>query len=305
MRFFNAIVFLAVLFSSCKSFREQERELPDNKNKGSIHVSADESFKLIIDEQVMVYQSQHNKAKILVDYKPEAECLQDLLNDSVRMVIVTRSFTQEESEAIVDSLKKGPKSMTLAYDAISVIVNPLDEDSLFTLADLKAILHGSFSKNLIPVFDGVKATSTVRFAIDSILRGDTLTGKAMAANSSTGVIDYVASHRGVVGFIGVSWIGNPEDTASQRYLKKVKQASLESTWKREKGVYVKGSQLNISLKRYPLVRDLVYIVKENYKGLGTAFSDFMSGELGQLIFKRAYLVPAQKDFTIRPVRLRE
>lgn len=102
---FNAIVF-SCSFQLLQIFREQERELPDNKNKGSIHVSADESFKPIIDEQVMVYQSQHNKAKILVDYKPEAECLQDLLNDSVRMVIVTRSFTQEESEAIVDSLKK-------------------------------------------------------------------------------------------------------------------------------------------------------------------------------------------------------
>ena len=305
MRLFCTIILLGIFFSSCKSFREQERELPDNKNKGTIHVSADESFKPIIDEMVMVYQSQHNKAKILVEYKPEAECLKDLLNDSVRIVIVTRTFSQEESEAIVDSLKKGPKSMTIAYDAISAIVNIEEEDSVFTMQDIKSILSGRFKKNLIPVFDGVKATSTVRFAIDSILRGDSLTRNAMAATDSRGVMDYVASHRGVIGFIGVSWIGNPEDTAALHYLKKLRQVALESTRKREKGVYVKGSQLNISLKRYPMVRDLVYIVKENYKGLGTAFCDFMSGELGQLIFKRAYLVPAQKDFTIRPVRLRE
>jgi phosphate transport system substrate-binding protein len=54
-----------------------------------------------------------------------------------------------------------------------------------------------------------------------------------------------------------------------------------------------------------MVRDLVYIVKENHKGLGHGFADFMSGEIGQLIFKRAYLVPAKKDFRIRPVRLKE
>ncbi len=305
MRLFSTIFLLGIFFSSCKSYREQEKELPDNKNKGSIHVSADESFKPIIDEMVMVYQSEHNKARILVDYKPEADCLKDLLNDSVRMVIVTRSFSQEESEAIVDSLKKGPKAMTLAYDAISVIMNSEDEETEFTMADIKAILSGKFKNNLIPVFDGAKATSTVRFAIDSILRGDSLTHLAMAAKNSIGVIDYVSNHRGVIGFIGVSWIGNPEDTTAIRYLKKVRQVPLESTRKREKGVYVKGSQLNIFLKRYPMVRDLNYIVKENYKGLGTAFADFMSGELGQLIFKRAYLVPAQKDFTIRPVRLKE
>jgi phosphate transport system substrate-binding protein len=219
------------------------------------------------------------------------------------MVIVTRACTQEEIDAVVDSLKKGPKGMTMAYDAIAVIVNPKDEDSLFTMDEIKAILAGKFKKNLIPVFDGVKATSTVRFAIDSVLRGEPLTKNAMAANSSQGVIDFVANNTGVVGFIGVSWIGNPEDTAALSYLKKVRMASLEST--RKPGVYVKGSQLNISLRRYPMVRDLNYILKENYKGLGTAFSDFMSGELGQLIFKRAYLVPAQKNFTLRPVRLRE
>jgi phosphate transport system substrate-binding protein len=54
-----------------------------------------------------------------------------------------------------------------------------------------------------------------------------------------------------------------------------------------------------------MIRDLVYIVKENYKGLGHGFADFMSGEIGQLIFKRAYLKPAQRNLIIRPVRLRE
>ncbi len=193
--------------------------------------------------------------------------------------------------------------MTVAFDAITVIVNPDAEDSLFTMEEIRAILKGSFSKNLIPVFDGVKATSTVRFIIDSVLRGDSLTPKAMAARSSEGVIDLVSQNKDVIGFIGVSWIGNPEDTAQVRALTKVRMASIESKY--DSGVYVKASQLNISLMRYPMVRDLVYILKENYKGLGTAFADFMSGEIGQMIFRRAYLVPAKKDFTIRPVKVRK
>ena len=54
-----------------------------------------------------------------------------------------------------------------------------------------------------------------------------------------------------------------------------------------------------------MVRDLNYILKEKHKGLGHAFASFMSGEVGQLIFRRAYLAPAQKRFGIRPVRLNE
>jgi phosphate transport system substrate-binding protein len=80
-------------------------------------------------------------------------------------------------------------------------------------------------------------------------------------------------------------------------------ASIESI--NMPGMYVKPSQANIYIKRYPMVRDLVYILKEKYKGLGHGFADFMSGEIGQLIFRRAYLMPAQKNFGIRPVRLKE
>ena len=71
------------------------------------------------------------------------------------------------------------------------------------------------------------------------------------------------------------------------------------------GKYIIPVQANIFTRRYPMVRDLVYILKERHRGLGTGFADFMSGQQGQLIFKRAYLMPAQKDFRVRPVRLRE
>ncbi len=295
------LVFLSA--AGCKSYDAQRDDLPDHRYKGTIRVSADESFKPIIDEQVKVYESLHRGTKIIVDYKPEADCLRDLVNDSVRMVIATRAASREEADFIADSLKKQLRSMTLALDAIAVIVHPSSPDTLFTMDEMKQILTGKFKKNLIPVFDGVKATSTVRFIIDSVLRGDTLTPAAMAARSSEGVIDYVARHSGVIGFIGISWIGNPEDTAQLSFLKKVKIALLESTDK--PGAYIRAYQANIYLKRYPMVRDLTYILKENYRGLVTAFANFMSGETGQLIFRRAYLVPAKKNFGIRPVKLKE
>lgn len=294
---------IALSAVSCKSYDEQADELPDNKYKGSIRVSADESFRPVIDEQVKVYESLHPGTRIRVDYKPEAECLLDLPNDSVRMVIATRSASMDEKDFIADSLKKRLRDMTIAWDAIAVIVHPSAPDSLFTMEEIRQVLTGKFKKTLIPVFDGVKATSTVRFVIDSVLRGDSLTPNAMAARSSEAVIDYVSKNEEVIGFIGISWIGNPEDTAQMSFLKKVRMAALESTDK--PGAYVKAYQANIYLKRYPMVRDLVYMLKENYKGLGTAFANFMSGETGQLIFRRAYLVPAKKNFGIRPVRLKE
>ncbi len=299
------IIVLCLLFLAidCKSYKEKEDALPDNRNKGTINVSADESFKPVIDEMVQVYEANHPGTRIIVQYKPEAECLKDMLTDSIRLIIVTRHYNMEEKDLMVDSMKVSPRSMVIARDGIAVIVNPKAPDSLFRMSDIKAILTGKVKKNLIPVFDGLKATSTVRFIIDSILRGDTLTSRAMAARSSEAVLDYVAKNREAIGFIGISWIGNPEDTSQLSFLKKVKVASIECTDIPD--AYVKAFQANIYIKRYPMVRDLVYILKENYKGLGTGFANFMSGEIGQLIVRRAYLAPAQKSFGIRPVKLNE
>ena len=297
-------VCLLVWVAGCKSKKEKEKELPDTPYRGTISISADESFKPVIDQLVLVYESNHPKTKINVLYKPEAECFKDFGVDSIRMVIATRRYNEDEKEFMVDSLGVSPQSLTVARDAVAVIVNPAAQDSLFSMTDIRNILKGSFKKNLIPVFDGVKATSTVRFIIDSVLHGDSLTPSAVAARSSEGVIEYVSNNPGVVGFIGISWIGNPEDEQQLSFLKKVRVAAIKSTYS-EMG-YVKAYQQNIYTKSYPMVRDLVYTLKENYKGLGYGFAGFMSGEIGQLIFRRAYLVPqVLKNFGIRPIRLKK
>jgi phosphate transport system substrate-binding protein len=294
---------LYLLLNGCKSYQSQDKELPDTRDRGTINISADESFRPIIDAQVQVYESNHPGTTIRVQYKPEAECLKDFATDSIRMIITTRGFSENEKSFIVDSVRIAPEKMVVARDAIAVIVHPDAPDSLFTMQELRQILTGRFKKNLIPVFDGVQATSTVRFIVDSVLRSDSLSPNTLAARTSEGVIDYVATHPGAVGFIGVSWIGNRDDEQQVSFLKKVKMAQLES--RNLPGKYILPVQANIYYNRYPLVRDLVYILKENYKGLGHGFADFMSGEIGQLIFKRAYLMPAQRNFRIRPVRLRQ
>src|SRR5688572_22287717 len=250
------LFFMLLITGSCKSFKEQENELPDSRYKGKINVSADESFKPVVDELVQVYESNYPGTIINVQYKPEAECLQDFAVDSIRMIIATRGYNEEEKAFLVDSMKVSPERMIVARDAIAVIVHPDAPDSLFTMVEIRDILKGNFRENLIPVFDGVKATSTVRFVIDSVLRGDSLSSKAVAARSSEGVIDYVSKNIDVVGFIGVSWIGNKEDASQLSFLKKVRMAALESTDIPDK--YVKPFQANIYVKRYPMVRDLVY-----------------------------------------------
>lgn len=275
----------------------------DTRSKGKINISADESFKPVIEAQVQVYEADYPDVKLNVQYKPEADCINDLLVDSVRMIIVTRYVNLDEKRFLEDSLKLAPDQMTMAFDAIAVITHPDEEIHRFTMNDIREILQGKFRKNLIPVFDGLKATSTVRFIVDSVLRGDSLTSKALAARSSEEVVEYVSKNPAAIGFIGISWIGNKDDAQQQSFLTKVRLAELEC--KGLPGEYVQPIQVNIYNGLYPLKRRLVFILKEKYKGLGHGFSNFMISERGQLIFRRAYLVPGYLPFIVRPTRLRD
>jgi phosphate transport system substrate-binding protein len=117
------------------------------------------------------------------------------------------------------------------------------------------------------------------------------------------VLDYVANDANAIGIVGISWIGNPEDTAQVHMLKKVKIGLVKCEYCVDTP-YVKPTQAGILSRRYPLVRGLYYIVKENYSGLGSGFAAFLKYETGQLIFRRAYLAPVM-DFGIRAVKINE
>ncbi|MBS1602243.1 MAG: substrate-binding domain-containing protein [Bacteroidetes bacterium] len=289
---------VAALLAGCSTNGKKPQE---TSTYGTINISVDESFKPVIDSQIKVFESSFPDAHIIAHYKPEAECLRDLTTDSTRMVIVTRPLSLQEEKFYVDSFHLTPQEGPLAYDAISVIVHPGAKDSILDMKDVVDMLNGTDTQHQ-PVMDGLSATSTVRYAIDSILKGAPLGKGVKAAPSSMAVVDYVANNPRAVGFIGVSWIGDRSDPNDTTFSKRVTVAALECTGCLGK-THVRPYQLNIAWKRYPLVRSLYYILKENFSGVGSNFANFLQYERGQLIFQKAYLVPARMRLEERPVEL--
>jgi phosphate transport system substrate-binding protein len=277
----------------------------DTMATGTIHISVDESFKPVMEEQIRVFEQSFPKAHIIADYKTEADCFKDFFSDtSNRMIIVTRGLKSDEDAYSLDSLKYYPHWDNIANDAITIIVNSKSIDTIFTLERLRNQLSGKVNREQKIIFDGINATSTVRFVIDSILKGEKFdTSVVQAVKTSREVIDYVSKTEKAVGFVGISWIGNPEDSAQVKMLNKVKIAYVACEVCDEKP-FVKPMQASISTRRYPLVRGLYYILKENYDGLGTGFVNFLNQERGQLIFRRAYL-GTRMEFGIRRVKINQ
>ncbi len=294
-------LFLAV---SCKEDAEKYKPT-DTPKSGSIDISVDESFEPIMREQIAMYESSYPGTKINAHFKTEADCLKDFFNDSAnRLVIVTRGLLDKEERYMMQSIGFNPGWQEIATDAIAIVVHKKSTDTIFSLERLQQQLTGKIKRDEVMVFDGLNKTSTVRFIEDSILKGKVFdTSVVRAVKNSDEVLDYVASHENAVGFVGINRIGNPEDPKQVQMLNKVKIALVQCDLCEGKP-FILPSQQTILNRRYPLVRGLYYIIKENYTGLGTGFISFLKFERGQLIFRRAYLGPIM-NFNVRNVKINE
>ncbi len=298
-----AIAMFGMILAGCGDGNSNGSTVRESATRGNINISADESFRPVIQQQIDVFESLYPNAKINVQYKSEAECLKDLTVDSIRMVIVTRGLSDEEVKEFEKTKSYRPAFAIVAYDALAVIMNKKVKDTLLKLNDIREILKGTSKYPYKVVVDGQNATSTVRYLRDSVLKGVDSLKNIEGASNSQGVIDYVSANTDAIGILGVSWVGNKDDSTHLSFLDKIKIAKLECRNCNE--IYVDPVQYNIAELRYPMIRPLYFILKENFNGLGRGFANFLTYEKGQKIFYRSYLLPGKMSFTIRTVQISE
>ena len=289
--FFGGIIMLV----ACNT--PQSNAPIETTSEGVINISVEESFKPIIEAQLKVFNSSYPKATIKVYYKSEIDCLKDFTSDSTRMIIITRGLEKAEQEGFKNQLGYAPTYGILAYNAIAVLVHKSAKDTLFTLKELGDKLKGVDSQEV--VMDGNNLTGINRFLKDSLLKQASFGKNVHGANGSADVISYIKKNPNAIGFLGLNWVGDKYDPKQVENQKQVKTAMVECTLCAEKGIYAQPSQATIGQGQYSLSLPIYYILKENAPGLGSGFLNFLSLERGQLIFRRAFLVPAKMGFKKR------
>ena len=152
--------FLSLIFLSCNT--GNDKKLPIESPKyGTINISVDETFKPVIEQELKVYHSSFPNTNIIAHYKSEADCFRDLQLDSTRLIIVAKGLTKSEYKSFESALTYQPYFDAVAYDAVALILNIDNPDSVYTINKIKNILEGN--KPVTAVMDGKNSTSTVRY----------------------------------------------------------------------------------------------------------------------------------------------
>ncbi len=304
---FFLLSLFGLTFYSCNTTPvKPERDTPVS---GKITVTVDETFGPAIQEEKIVFESIYDSAKIRVIEKPEAEVVEDFINDSIRVIVLPRKLTEGE---LIHFKEIGliPQHTFIAYDALAFIVNNNNPDTTLTRTQLENILSGKIERwkqlssnskleDIQIVFDNNKS-GTVRYVQDSIMKGKQLSQKSSALNTNREVMNYVTANENAIGIIGVNWISNTEDSSVQTFLNTFKVVSVSS--KSDSSKFVKPLQVEVLRNNYPFTRQVYMVSRETYMGLGTGFVSFVAGDRGQVIISRAGLYPARKSVRMIEVK---
>lgn len=292
-----------LLFSSCNDKDKNGKPL-DTVSSGSITIAVDESLRPIMDAEVDSFSKTYPNAHIKVVYLSEEEAIHAMLKDSARLAIVTRKLTVEETK-ILEEQKLNPRHITVAHDAVALILNKTKVDTLFETTQFTRIATGEISnwnqinpklksESIDVVFDHPNS-GIIRLVRDSIARIPKLPANFYAVDGNEAVIDYVSKKPNAMGLIGVSWISDHDDSTSNQFLKTIRVVSFSHD-----SSYYRPFQAYVALKQYPLRRDVIIISREARTGLGSGFATFVANEKGQRIILKAGMVPAKM-----PVRIVE
>ena len=295
------LLVITVLLASCGT--DFNKPYSDTPTSGKVNIAGDETLQPLLDANKDTFMGLYRYAKLNVTIKPEAECFKDLLNDSVKVIMATRKLNASEEE-VFKSKNLIPVTTRVAIDALAIIVNRENPDSLLLLEQLKGMLTGKLTEwnqinpkstlgNLTFVFDHA-ASSTVRYLSDSLMGGSsTFPPYCYAAKSNPAVIDYVEKNKNAIGVIGVNWISDKDDPKMLSFSNRIRVVWLSNV---KDPIYPDNYfgpfQAYLFTGEYPLKREVYMINREGRNGLGTGFVSFVAGEQGQRIVRLAGLPPS-------------
>ena len=296
------IVSMGFITASCGDKTPKDPKWPDTYSSGDIKIAVDASFRPIIDEELAVFHYQYRKAKITPLYTDEVEGINLLMKDSVRLCITARKLKEGEMEFFRQKQFR-PKEILLAKDALALIVNKAQRDTLISTNQLRDIFTGKAhrwndiypnapSADIEVVFD-MNNSSTIQFVMDSVCYGKPLYDKHLfVAGSAKEVVDYVSKTPNTIGVVGANWVTDDRDTTHLTFMSNVRIMSVSSQPTARPSDSFKPYQYYLYTNEYPLARPIYMILSDPKRGLSWGFCQFLQTYKAQKVILKSGLLPA-------------
>ena len=270
------LVFFTIVTSCKKSGR-----IPDDPQQGTITFAADESFRSVSEALSERYMALNPKTKINLVIKKEDLAFMDLLENKVRVIVMSRELNDKEKAAYKSKIDMEMLPAKFAADAVVFVVPKNSTRTSISIDELKAELS-SDQKNII--FDGTNS-SNLNFVAQKL---KTIPNqlKFSIINGNKNLINEMNKFPDKIGVVSLNSISRPYDKESQELKNSIKILPVV-----EKDQSFEPTIGNIKGMKYPFTRVLYFLTNESYYGLGNGLIRFSCQQLGQIVVEKEGLQP--------------
>lgn len=260
--------------------KKKDENIP-TYSKGSLTILTDESFKSVIEALAEGYMINYPETHFKVETKKEDLGFLDLLNNKAKIVVMSRSLSQEEIKAYEQKVDLKYLPARFAADAVVFVVPKNSTRTKITMDEIKAELN-SEEKNL--VFDGTNS-SNLNFVAEKLdkqprdLRFSIISG-------NQNIIEQLNKYPDKIGVIGLNTFSRPYDKASEKLRNMIKILPVESNGNE----YYPDSD-GLREMKYPFTRVLYFLTSEGNFSIANGFIRYSCTQLGQMIVQKEGLQP--------------
>jgi phosphate transport system substrate-binding protein len=180
---------------------------------------------------------------------------------------------------------KAYKEVTIAYDALAVVVNPRNKVSQLTREQLEGIFTGKISnwKEVggddvkIIVYSRESSSGTFEFFKEHVLNKKNFANSALLMPATGAIVQSVSQTEGAIGYIGLAYLENDVKAIKVSY---------------DKGkTFVVPNVETAKNKTYPITRPLFYYFLTSIEKSVSPFVNFILSDEGQKLVEKVGYVP--------------
>lgn len=254
---------------------------------GSIDIIADESIRYIIEQEEEVFEQTYKHANLNITYMPEFDMYRQFMSDSIRLIITTRTLTDEELDYF-DQRQSHPVTTVIATGALAFVTNRTNRDTAYTYEGIIEMMRDSSKGKLFVVEN---ARSGIAREIMALLDTASLPSHFYAFQSKQEVVDYLDSHDNAIGIVDWSELSDSDNPDAKELLDEVNLLAISRPLDSVQYGFVKPYQYNLQDDKYPFTRELYIISRTGKNDVGAGFASFVAGDIGQRIILKSGLLP--------------
>lgn len=232
------------------------------------------------------FLSENPSANVTITGGGSGVGISALLEGTTDIAQLSRKIKFDERNKMKEA-GKTVKEITIAYDALAVIVNPANKIKNLTREQLEGIFTGKITNwkevggddmKIIP-YSRETSSGTYEFFKESVLKNKNYVSGIMSMPATGAIVQSVSQTKGAIGYIGLAYITKDVQTIKVSY--------------DEGKTYIQPSVENAKNKTYPIVRPLYYYYDQKAEATVKQFIDYVLSPTGQKIVAEIGYIPVK------------